>query len=162
MSLYTSLPGEAAEYTSLSYCWGGDQPFRTTKCTLPTKLDHISPTSLPKTLQDAASVTRQLGLRYLWIDSLCIIQDDPLDMTRELSTMHTIYKNATIVIAAEFPTNVHRWFLLQQPFEASIKLPFGHEGGVKGRIHLGPDPSTAEYEALNTRAFKKQFWRADV
>jgi hypothetical protein len=154
MSLYTSLPGEAAEYTALCYCWGGDQPFRTTKCTLSTKLDHISPTSLPKTFQDAVSVTRQLGLRYLWIDSLCIVQDDPLDKARELSTMHTIYKNATIVIAAEFPTNVNQGFLLQQPFEEeSIKLPFGHEGGLKGRIHLGPNPSIAEYEALNTRAW---------
>jgi hypothetical protein len=152
MSLYTSPPGETAQYTALSYRWGGDQPFRTTRDSFSAKLGCISTASMPKTLQDAVFITRQLGIRYLWIDSLCIIQDDPLDMARELSTMHTVYKNATIVIAAEFPTNVHQGFL-KQPMEEAIKLPFGHEGGVEGMVHVGPDPNTAKYEALNTRAW---------
>jgi hypothetical protein len=145
MSFYTSLRGEAAGYTALSYRWGGDQPFRTTKQTLSTKLGHISPSSMPKTLQDAVFVARKLGIRYLWIDSLCIIQDDPLDMARELSTMHTVYKNATIVIAAEFSACVHQGFP-QQPSEEAIELHFGH-GGVKERFT--GDPTQIQ---LNTRS----------
>jgi hypothetical protein len=47
---------------------------------------------------------------------------------------------------------VHQGFL-KQPVEEAIKLPFGHEGGVEGMVHVGPDPNIAKYEALNTRAW---------
>jgi hypothetical protein len=152
MRLHSSLPGEAARYATLSYCWGGEQPHRTTKHTLSKYLDEVSLLSIPKTLQDAVFVTRQVGIRYLWIDSLCIIQDDPIDMASELSTMHTIYKNSTVVIAAQFPTIVHQGFL-QRPLKEAIKLPFCHGGGVKGNVHLAFDPRIAKCEALNTRAW---------
>jgi hypothetical protein len=73
-------------------------------------------------------------------------------MGREFSIMHSIYKNATVVIAAEFPTNVHQGFL-EQPLKEAIKLPFGHEEGLEGNVHLAPDSRIVEIEALNTRAW---------
>lgn len=54
---------------------------------------------LPQTLQDAVHVTRMLGLQYLWIDSLCIIQDSADDWQREASQMADIYINAYCTIA---------------------------------------------------------------
>src|SRR5438034_1924444 len=56
--------------------------------------------ALPKTFQDAVLLTRALGVRYLWIDSLCIIQDDEKDWKRENPKMGEVYQYATITIAA--------------------------------------------------------------
>lgn len=54
----------------------------------------------PQTFVDAVTIARRLGLRYLWIDSLCICQDDVSDWARESSRMADVYSNAHIVIAA--------------------------------------------------------------
>lgn len=56
--------------------------------------------TLPKTFQDAIVLVRHLGLRYLWIDSLCIIQDDKADWEKESATMASIYTNSILTIAA--------------------------------------------------------------
>ncbi|KAI1856994.1 uncharacterized protein JN550_013487 [Neoarthrinium moseri] len=55
---------------------------------------------LPKTFQDAVLITKQLGVRYLWIDSLCIIQDSGEDWAVESSKMADIYQKSHITIAA--------------------------------------------------------------
>lgn len=55
---------------------------------------------LPQTFQDAIAVTHNLTIRYLWVDSLCIIQDDPQDWQRESSRMASIYGNAYLVFSA--------------------------------------------------------------
>ncbi|KAH6677171.1 hypothetical protein B0J14DRAFT_475992, partial [Halenospora varia] len=56
--------------------------------------------SLSKTFVDAISITRFMGIRFLWIDSLCIIQDSVDDWEIESSLMDYVYENATINIAA--------------------------------------------------------------
>lgn len=61
---------------------------------------------LPRTFQDAIQVTRGLGVRYIWIDALCIVQDDHQDWEREAGEMATIYHNSFLTItgaAAESP-----------------------------------------------------------
>ena len=65
---------EIAQYATLSHCWGFHQPLRTTKATLDLLLQKIRFSDLAKTFQDAAVTCRRLGIRYLWIDSLCIVQ----------------------------------------------------------------------------------------
>lgn len=67
---------EPVKYIALSHCWGTDQPFTTTKSTLKMRLNEIAWNDLPKTYSDAVLVARKLHIRYIWIDSLCIIQDD--------------------------------------------------------------------------------------
>ena len=61
--------------------------------------------ALPQTFRDAIMITKTLGLNYLWIDSLCIIQDDKLDWQREASRMALIYENAQFAIAASWGSN---------------------------------------------------------
>ncbi|KAF4628642.1 hypothetical protein G7Y89_g9504 [Cudoniella acicularis] len=56
---------------------------------------------LPETIRDAVYVTRNLGIRYLWVDALCIIQDDPNDWAQETGIMGNIYKNAVVTVIAE-------------------------------------------------------------
>ncbi|KAH8648307.1 heterokaryon incompatibility protein-domain-containing protein, partial [Tricladium varicosporioides] len=87
-------------YCALSHCWGSSQPLRTTKATLHEGESGIAWHLLPQTFQDAMIVTRRLSIRYLWIDSLCIIQDDELDWQRESTRMAFIYGNAYLVISA--------------------------------------------------------------
>jgi Heterokaryon incompatibility protein (HET) len=91
------IPGE---YATLSYCWGRSATLKTQKSTMQEHEAGIRMDGLSQTVQDAIWWTRQLGLQYLWVDALCIIQDDPLDLEMELSLMAEIYKNSTITIAA--------------------------------------------------------------
>ncbi|KAK4194293.1 heterokaryon incompatibility protein-domain-containing protein, partial [Triangularia verruculosa] len=95
---------ESARYVALSHCWGPpEKATRTIKMTAD-NLDQFQ-TEIPwnkltKTFQDAVIITRRLGIRYLWIDSLCIIQGDAQDWAIEASKMTTVYANAFFVIAA--------------------------------------------------------------
>ena len=75
-------------------------PVRTTMATFNDHAQFIPYSSLSKTFQDAVEITRGQGVRYLWIDSLCIIQDSPLDWQIESSKMADIYQNSYITIAA--------------------------------------------------------------
>lgn len=91
------------EYACLSHCWGPPEakPLDSTIETVHGyQTDGIPWSALPKTFQEAMDFTRKLGLRYLWIDSLCIIQDDADDWFREAGRMATTYENATLTMAA--------------------------------------------------------------
>jgi hypothetical protein len=68
--------------------------------TLGTFLTCIPEAELPQSFKDAVRVARRLGVRYLWIDSLCIIQDSPQDWRTESSMMGRVYKNSLCNIAA--------------------------------------------------------------
>lgn len=103
------------DWCALTYCWGGQQPITTTYSTLANHLIEINIQQLPLTLQDAVAVCRGLGVQFLWIDSLCIVQDDQLDMRRELSHMAQIYEMALVVISASRAANVHEGFLKDAP-----------------------------------------------
>ncbi|KAL8358582.1 hypothetical protein RB598_003036 [Gaeumannomyces tritici] len=92
--------GTKSEYVALSHCWGGPiQPVLTTE-NYSAFLNHISFSDLPRNFQDALFITRELGGRYIWIDSLCIIQDSPQDWVHEASMMADIYLRAVLTICA--------------------------------------------------------------
>jgi hypothetical protein len=101
LRLYESAPEEQCRYIALSYCWGGPQDFQTLTSTLADRIAGFSVESLPQTLQDAVRVTQQLGIQYLWVDSICIIQDSGKDKSHEVSKMAEIYKQAYLTICAE-------------------------------------------------------------
>jgi len=93
--------GMTGTYACLSHCWGKlEMPVKTTKAKLNDHLRSIPWASLPKTFQDAVKISRRLGLRYLWIDSLCIIQDSDEDWQKESGQMAAIYQNGFVTIAA--------------------------------------------------------------
>jgi hypothetical protein len=91
---------ESAPYIALSHCWGGICQTRTTTFTLGSHKNGIPVSNLSKTVQDAVSVTRRLGIRFLWVDSLCILQDDERDWLQEAGQMASVYEWAYCVIAA--------------------------------------------------------------
>ncbi|KAH9889052.1 heterokaryon incompatibility protein-domain-containing protein [Cubamyces lactineus] len=113
-------------YVAFSYVWGMAQPHRTTMDNLASYISlGIDYTTLPRTIRDAIYVTRALGLRFLWIDSLCIIQDSQEDMDRELARMRDIYRYAYLTIDAACATSVSKGFLRnQRPLDPERMLPF--------------------------------------
>lgn len=104
-------PKEDGRYVALSYCWGGLHPPKTTKRNLAQRQQGISFDALPRSFQDAVIVTRNLEIRYLWIDSLCIVQDHTPDWQTESSNMAAYYSNAYLVIAAAQAGNPTQGFL---------------------------------------------------
>lgn len=104
-------PKKDGRYVALSYCWGESHPPKTTKDNLSQHQQDISFNTLPRTFQDAVIVTRNLGIRYLWIDSLCIVQDHTPDWQTESSNMAAYYSNAYLVIAAAQAGDPTRGFL---------------------------------------------------
>lgn len=104
--------GQGAEpYTALSHCWGGNLPARTTLENYEAHQHKILITELPRSFQDAIHVTLALGLRYLWIDALCIIQDDINDWEAESQKMASVYGNAHVVIGADSAADSSQGFL---------------------------------------------------
>ncbi|KAI8628676.1 HET-domain-containing protein [Xylariaceae sp. FL1651] len=87
-------------YVCLSHCWGKEPQLMATEKTLPEYMRSIAWSVLPTTFKDAITIARRLGIQYIWIDSLCIIQDSPLDWAEESSKMADIYRNSYLTIAA--------------------------------------------------------------
>ncbi|KAJ5022811.1 heterokaryon incompatibility protein-domain-containing protein [Bipolaris maydis] len=88
------------QYACLSHCWGNSRPYTLNSTTEQDLKKGIDAEKLPKTFRDAIHVTRSLDIRYLWIDSLCIIQDSESDWATESSRMGQIYARAAFTIAA--------------------------------------------------------------
>ncbi|KAH7364326.1 hypothetical protein BKA65DRAFT_134867 [Rhexocercosporidium sp. MPI-PUGE-AT-0058] len=85
-------------YVALSHCWGAGNILKTTTKTLRAMTQGIKISSLSHAFSDAVRITRALGLKYLWIDSLCILQDRIEDWVSESSQMHKIYSHSSLTI----------------------------------------------------------------
>jgi hypothetical protein len=94
------------------------------------------PEQAPATFNDAIRVARKLGARYLWIDSLCIVQDDPRDWQIESSQMGDVYGNAYLTIAASTAANDSEGFLQPRPFNYSVLNIASRSGEEKFKVYL--------------------------
>lgn len=96
----TKQLGTPVPYYALSYCWGQSPVLTTKKANVGDFKSRIPLPDLPLTIQDAITVVNSLGGRYLWVDSICIIQDNDEDWTNEAETMCDVYQNAYLTIVA--------------------------------------------------------------
>ena len=87
-------------YMTLSHCWGNAQFLRLTTSTRDRLQKGFTLAELPPTFQDAIMVTRALGINFLWIDALCIIQDSIVDWQHEATLMSQIYSNSICNVSA--------------------------------------------------------------
>lgn len=92
--------GGKDRYIALSHCWGNQRIITTTLATLEDRKRNIPWESLSKTFQDAVFIARKLRIRFMWIDSLCIIQDDSEDWEAESGKLGSIYENSYLTISA--------------------------------------------------------------
>ncbi|KAM7212198.1 Heterokaryon incompatibility protein (HET) domain containing protein [Rhypophila decipiens] len=123
-NLAAPLAAELYRYIALSYRWGEGNRLLTTKATYSQRQTAIEVESIPKTIRDAVLVTRRLGIRYLWVDALCIIQDDEQDWKKEAARMGDIYMNALCTIAAHAADHADCGFL-QEALEREPTDPTG-------------------------------------
>ncbi|TVY80789.1 hypothetical protein LSUE1_G006736 [Lachnellula suecica] len=93
------------EYATLSHCWGSGQPTKLETDNLEIMKSGITVSSLPRTFRDAIVVARHLNIEYLWIDSLCIIQNSSEDWQTEVQLMEAVYSNSCCNIAASHSIN---------------------------------------------------------
>jgi hypothetical protein len=99
------------QYAALSYCWGKSLPFITEQSSLQQHLQEISFEELPRTLPDSIMMARYLEFDYIWIDCLCIVQDDREDWNREAARMANVYSYAALTIAAGGASDCNDGFL---------------------------------------------------
>lgn len=91
--------------------WGQGPHFRTTTSNISAFQHSIILQELPNTFRDAILVTRRLGFRFLWVDSLCIVQDSHEDWVREAASMHLYYKRSALTIAVDSARGDREGFL---------------------------------------------------
>ncbi|KAK4075142.1 uncharacterized protein Triagg1_4806 [Trichoderma aggressivum f. europaeum] len=171
--LYTDgKRGRRGRYASLSHCWGssGRPPLKTTQANLQKHLQDIPWASIPKTFQDAITVARSIGLAYVWIDSLCIVQDDHQDWLKESKRMGSIYEQAEVTIAASHtPGCWEGFFFPRHPPPPSVEIPsFFSQGSdvsdasriqVFATVRRDTAANTfPEFGTLNSRAWATQEW----
>ena len=87
-------------YAALSHVWGGQTEFELSSTTIDQMRAGFSSQILSRTIQDAFRVARKLGIRYLWVDCLCIMQDSRPDWEEEVEQMGDVYRNSFLTIAA--------------------------------------------------------------
>ncbi|KAH7322474.1 heterokaryon incompatibility protein-domain-containing protein [Stachybotrys elegans] len=126
--------GSYGLYMTLSYCWGGYSSCRTLAGNLAARKEHIAFRDLPAVFQQAVAFTRALGMRYLWIDSLCIIQDDPEDWEREAIQMARIYENGYCRLAVTASRNPTEPFWPPEPIVPSVKVANLKSEDYDGRV----------------------------
>jgi hypothetical protein len=155
---------DTGAWAALSYCRGTAPVLATKLGNIEKHKQSIPLDALPLTIRDAVIVTRELGLRYLWVDSLCIIQDSNTDWLQEAATMHEVYRNAAVTIGAEASSGSHVGiFNGTNPVRQTIKTVPGTmkatAAGIQGSISFSePVPQTFEFDPgpLSERAWALQ------
>jgi hypothetical protein len=147
-------------YLALSYVWGGPQPVQLllgTKDRLMTpgglrSADH----ALPKTIDDAMLLTRNLGERYLWVDALCIVQDDFALKEPELRTMDRIYQYALLTIIAGHGADANAGLPGVRPGTRSLVQHVETVQGIQLVNRLPTSQATIDCSIWNSRAWTYQ------
>ena len=120
LRLVSGLNTQRKTYAALSYCWGGSQPTQLSEGNIESYQESITWQNLPATIRDAVEVTHRLGVQYLWVDSLCIVQggrDD--EKATEIELMAKIYTHAKFTIMVRRGKGANEGFLQRRI------LPFG-------------------------------------
>jgi len=104
------------QYACLSHCWGKTRSKHTTwQSTIRENLEGIPVSQLPKTFRDAIAIARVLHIRYLWVDSLCIVQDSASDWAKHVSKMAQIYQHGLLTLAAGASSDDDGGFFAEVP-----------------------------------------------
>ncbi|KAK0653986.1 heterokaryon incompatibility protein-domain-containing protein [Cercophora samala] len=143
LSASLSLKEKDTRYIALSHPWGDSRNhdhFSTNATNVNSRLTSgIAISSLPETFRDAVTVTRALGIRYLWIDSLCIVQGPRGDFETEAQKMETVFSMAYCVIAASRASGTSSGFLSPRPERKFVALNLFDDAGKGNTGDSGDD-----------------------
>ncbi|KAI0376804.1 HET-domain-containing protein [Hypomontagnella monticulosa] len=149
-------------FAALSYCWGGDTDFKLTKATEQSFRDGIPLSQFPATLHDAIQIIKALGIRYIWIDALCIIQDSALDWAQEAARMREVYRGAVVTIAAACASKTSEGIFRERfvPTHPRCWLDWKNGDKQKSKVFLRPGSELWDermhQSVLNTRGWVLQ------
>jgi len=118
------LEARFGHYVTLSHCWGKSQPLTTTCATYQERVTAMPLATLPRTFRDAVQVTRRLGVRYLWIDSLCTIQDSKEDWMWHCRVMHNIYGLSFLTLNASAAKDSQRGLFVDDTRPTRLQYAF--------------------------------------
>lgn len=119
---------QVVSYIALSHPWGEKPHFVTNVNNLPQHMKGIKLHELPRTFLDAVCTTRALEKRYLWIDSMCIIQGDGGDFHIQASQMESVFSSAYCVLAASRARNQRDGFLGPRRERSYVTMTGGPDG----------------------------------
>ncbi|KAH7380308.1 heterokaryon incompatibility protein-domain-containing protein, partial [Phaeosphaeria sp. MPI-PUGE-AT-0046c] len=158
--LIVPAKGQIIPYVALSHCWGGGSPLRTVQANVDQHFLAINENDLPKTFRDAIIVTKTLDFQYLWIDSLCIVQDDHEDWAREAAKMADIYESAELTIAATWARNGDAGCFREgfPPFSATIGMQSDPGGTLKDVVNISMRPEYDEFASLHRAPLNTRAW----
>lgn len=149
--------GLAHPYIALSHRWGKLEDVAcTTTGNFSERMKYISLSSLSPLFLDAVKITRFLDIKYLWIDSLCIVQDDPEEWNKEAARMSGTFQHAELAISALRSEDGYSGFLGPRLGQA-VKIPFQKRNYEEAQgcisLRLGIHSFEVEYGALNRRGW---------
>jgi hypothetical protein len=131
-------------YLALSYCWGegfaAARQLKTTWSTLRRHLQRLPSDQITNVVHDAIKVAQALRVRYLWVDAICIIQDDIEDWARESRRMGLVYTNAYATICALASSSCLEGFLIRTP-TVRVHFKSGLRPQVEGLLHICRQPA---------------------
>ncbi len=145
-----------APYITLSHCWGSQGTLTTTTTNLASRKNKISLSKLPKTFYDAVMITRMLKVQYLWIDSLCILQDSVGDWNIESIKMGEYYRCSYLTISALGSAHSHWGILNLRAHDKAISLlgekhVFARDGGFSWDWEFANSPLSKRAWAFQER-----------
>ncbi|KAF5642991.1 hypothetical protein F25303_6363 [Fusarium sp. NRRL 25303] len=141
------------KYLALSYCWGpGTDTFTLNHKTMEGMMKGIDESRLVAAHRDTIALARQLGIRYIWIDALCIIQGDKDDWERESKLMAKVYGHATLTITAGRSGDARNSFIANTYKQSAPCCEFPLGDGIGGNVIVGPLRST-DYGVTETRGW---------
>ena len=159
----------SVRYAALSHCWGSPRPAilgsypRTLRENVQQLINGIDIRLLPQNFQDAIFVARTLQIQYVWIDALCIIQDDRADWAREAALMGTIYSNSYLTIVATSATSSTDGFLGRSSLP-TVSMPYHQENDfscTEGQYYMANWPTGNEgswHQAVTTSPWMTRAW----
>lgn len=161
-----SMSPNGVQYLTLSHRWGDTAPTKLTWENMAQFSEQIPVSSLSAPFKDAIQITRCLGFRYLWIDSICINQDDSAEKASEIGRMENIYRYSQLNLSATsgetgliFPRNPRSVLPILKRMNTTQTSAFKDEADATGEylmISAGPWETFVDLGPLNHRAWVVQ------
>ncbi|KAI0975008.1 heterokaryon incompatibility protein-domain-containing protein [Xylaria arbuscula] len=150
--------GRPIEFAFLSASWGSSPAFRLTQQSYAEAKQGIILERIARTIRDAVYLTRALGLRYLWVDSLCILQDSIEDWENEVSVMPSYLSNSAITLAATSSASLADGFLFPRAISRDFVFPLNNPETISHlEVLLRPSLPSA-WESLQGDPLMKRLW----
>ncbi|KAH8671600.1 heterokaryon incompatibility protein-domain-containing protein [Xylariales sp. PMI_506] len=151
---------EPVRYITLSHCWGSGAECKLELSSIDEFKNGITLERLPRTFSEAIQVTAALGMRYIWIDSICIIQDCEDDWKSNAAQMWEVYSRSYVTLAATASSNssegLFRTRMASTTSPFTIEVPEGHEQISAGKYRVYNDmewSQSVENAPLNKRGW---------